>query len=127
MITRYHGLNVLESPKIFGHSNLLSTVLSPSTVDNFEKDPINIGIIWVWISVVEDNPELEVELSGAIAVNELGGRSVEFEVTWLEMEQVPVEDELSEDTIGEACWRDKRWHKIIQLSLDILFEIIIGL
>jgi hypothetical protein len=30
---------------------------------------------------VVDNPELEVELSGAIAVNELGGRRVEFEVT----------------------------------------------
>ncbi len=74
-----------------------------------------------------DNPELEVELSGAIAVNELGGRRVEFEVTWLETEQVPVEDELSEDTLGEACWRVKRWHNIIQLSLDILFEIIIGL
>jgi hypothetical protein len=81
IMTRYQTQTFVASPKNLGQSDFQSVFSLIRTVDNLEKDSVNIIIIWVWTSVTEDDPGLEVETVKLLGVDELKEILVEAEIT----------------------------------------------
>ncbi len=63
---------IQSSPENLGQSIIDMPALSRSAIDNLVQDSINISIIWVWVSAILGECELDIEITGIGTYKELG-------------------------------------------------------